>query len=152
MRLWSLDPGYLDARGLVALWREALLAQKVLKGGTKGYRHHPQLIRFRESPRPVAAIATYLLFVHGEAARRGYNFDKSKIEKQRMRSRLPVSRKQLEYEFRHLKKKLAGRDTAALKRVRSVSRPRPHALFRVTPGPVAAWEVRTGKRIPGHDR
>ncbi|HEU5178767.1 MAG TPA: pyrimidine dimer DNA glycosylase/endonuclease V, partial [Burkholderiales bacterium] len=32
MRLWSLHPKYLDARGLVALWREALLAQAVLRG------------------------------------------------------------------------------------------------------------------------
>jgi len=30
MRLWSLHPRYLDAKGLVALWREGLLAQKVL--------------------------------------------------------------------------------------------------------------------------
>ena len=29
MRLWSLHPRYLDAKGLVALWREALLAQAV---------------------------------------------------------------------------------------------------------------------------
>ena len=28
MRLWTLHPKYLDAKGLVALWREALLAQK----------------------------------------------------------------------------------------------------------------------------
>ncbi|WP_338140756.1 pyrimidine dimer DNA glycosylase/endonuclease V [Candidatus Nitrotoga sp. 1052] len=27
MRLWTLHPCYLDSRGLVALWREALLAQ-----------------------------------------------------------------------------------------------------------------------------
>ena len=36
MRLWSLHPRYLDAKGLVALWREGLLAQAVLKGQTKG--------------------------------------------------------------------------------------------------------------------
>jgi hypothetical protein len=29
-RIWSLHPKYLDARGLVALWREGLLAQAVL--------------------------------------------------------------------------------------------------------------------------
>ena len=29
MRLWSLHPSLLDQKGLVALWREALLAQKV---------------------------------------------------------------------------------------------------------------------------
>jgi hypothetical protein len=32
MRLWSLHPEYLDANGLVALWREALLAQAFLQG------------------------------------------------------------------------------------------------------------------------
>jgi hypothetical protein len=43
MRLWSLHPQYLDPQGLVALWREALLAQAVLRGKTRGYKHHPQL-------------------------------------------------------------------------------------------------------------
>lgn len=36
MRLWSLHPNCLDAQGLVALWREALLAQAVLRGQTRG--------------------------------------------------------------------------------------------------------------------
>ena len=34
MRLWTLHPKYLDARGLVALCCEALLAQKVSRGAT----------------------------------------------------------------------------------------------------------------------
>lgn len=54
MRLWTIHPKYLDTRGLTALWREALLARKVLKGLTIGYRHHPQLERFRQQARPVA--------------------------------------------------------------------------------------------------
>ncbi|HKX52383.1 MAG TPA: pyrimidine dimer DNA glycosylase/endonuclease V [Nitrosospira sp.] len=37
MRLWTLHPRYLDTKGLVAAWREALLAQKVLSGLTSGY-------------------------------------------------------------------------------------------------------------------
>ena len=41
MKLWSIHPKYLDAKGLVALWREALLAQKVLDGKTEGYKNHP---------------------------------------------------------------------------------------------------------------
>ena len=53
MRLWSLDPAHLDRQGLVACWREALLAQAVLAGRTRGYRHHPQLERFRVVPGPV---------------------------------------------------------------------------------------------------
>ena len=46
MRLWSVHPRYLDTAGLTACWREALLAQKVLTGATRGYRRHPQLERF----------------------------------------------------------------------------------------------------------
>jgi len=38
MRLWTLHPRYLDPKGLVTAWREALLAQKVLSGATRGYR------------------------------------------------------------------------------------------------------------------
>ena len=79
MRLWTLHPKYLDARGLVALWREALLAQKVLRGETRGYRHHPQLIRFTKTENPPAALAAYLKAVHDEAVRRGYKFNASKI-------------------------------------------------------------------------
>ena len=37
MRLWTLHPKYLDPQGLVALWREALLARAVLQGKTRGY-------------------------------------------------------------------------------------------------------------------
>jgi hypothetical protein len=47
MRIWSIHPKYLDIKGLVALWREALLAKHVLEGRTKGYRNHPQLDRFK---------------------------------------------------------------------------------------------------------
>ena len=79
MRLWTLHPRYLDAKGLVALWREGLLAQKVLQGATRGYRQHPQLVRFREAPDSVAAIATYLQSVVAEASERGYTFDATKI-------------------------------------------------------------------------
>jgi len=55
VRLWSVHPEYLDSRGLVALWREALLAQAVLRGETRGYRRHPRLARFRARPDPTAA-------------------------------------------------------------------------------------------------
>ena len=67
MRLWTVHPKYLDAKGLVALWREALLAQKVLLGKTKGYRHHPQLIRFQAHINPVAAVAAFLSISFGNA-------------------------------------------------------------------------------------
>jgi hypothetical protein len=77
MRLWSVHPKYLDARGLVALWREGLLAQAVLRGRTSGYVRHPQL---------------------------------RKISLSRALRRLRVTRGQLEFEWRHLLKKVTARD------------------------------------------
>ena len=91
MRLWSLHPSLLDQKGLVALWREALLAQKVLQGKTKGYRYHPQLQRFRQSKTPLTTISAYLWAVHDEASRRGYSFDSSKIARKRTPRTLTVS-------------------------------------------------------------
>ena len=79
MRLWSLHPKYLDTKGIVALWREALLAQAVLRGDTKGYRHHPQLARFKAAHKPLHAITAYLSAIHKEAVRRNFKFDASKI-------------------------------------------------------------------------
>ena len=79
MRIWSLHPKLLDSKGLVALWRETLLAKKVLQGGTKGYINHPQLLRFKENENPINSINYYLSEVQIEATVRGYNFDKSKI-------------------------------------------------------------------------
>jgi hypothetical protein len=141
MRLWSINPCYLDSKGLVALWREALLAQKVLRGETQGYRHHSQLERFKACSSPLAAIATYLHHVYEEASRRGYHFDKNKIGRRRLQSRLPVTTGQLEYEFSHLKKKIEARDPALLNRLNSISRPKPHSLFRVKKGTVEKWEA-----------
>jgi hypothetical protein len=140
LRLWSLHPKYLDARGLVALWREALLAQAVLRGKTRGYRAHPQLARFRERPSPAAAIATYLRAVYAESLERGYRFAAAKIGRGRDRGRIAVTRGQLEHERRHLMAKLARRDPVRRERLASVRRLEPHLSFRVVRGGVAAWE------------
>ena len=73
-----IHPRYLDAKGLVAAWREGLLAQKVLRGETRGYTRHPQLARFHAQPDPlrlIAALSRRLLAK--EASRRGYAFDLS---------------------------------------------------------------------------
>jgi hypothetical protein len=105
MRLWSLHPSLLDRAGLVALWREALLAQKVLAGTTKGHRHHPQLDRFRQSRNPTRAIAIYFWSVADEAKERGYDFDVSKIAVPRAMFAIPVTEGQLAYELTHLKQR-----------------------------------------------
>jgi hypothetical protein len=141
MRLWTLHPKYLDTRGLVALWREALLAQAVLAGQTRGYIHHPQLIRFRETSSPSASIAAYLQAVHAESVQRGYRFDAAKIGAAEGAESIAATRGQLDYEWAHLVEKLRARAPSRLAGLRSVSLPEAHPLFRVGPGGVASWEV-----------
>ena len=140
MRLWSLHPRYLDPPGLVALWREALLARAVLRGETRGYRHHPQLQRFREHPTPRSCINAYLATVHAEAAARGYAFDARKVGPVRSVATLPVTDAQLEYEWQHLLHKLQLRNPLLHARWRELATPECHPLFRPEPGPLAAWE------------
>lgn len=140
MRLWTLHPKYLDAQGLVALWREALLAQKVLRGQTVGYRAHPQLIRFRESAAPIGNIARYLAAVHREALARDYRFDARKIGRRAGGARLEETDGQLAYEWEHLMRKLAKRDRARYQRLRSLRRPEAHPLFHIVTGPLQHWE------------
>jgi hypothetical protein len=147
MRLWTLHPKYLDAKGLVALWREALLAQKVLRRQTKGYRHHPQLIRFRAHPKPVAAVAAFLKTVHEEATRRGYAFDASKIGRCPKSIALKETDGQLLYEWQHLRRKLKQRAPKVLAAHKDVSTPEPHPIFRVIKGDIRVWEIRVAKRI-----
>lgn len=141
MRLWSIHPKYLDRIGLVALWREALLAQKVLLGRTKGYRHHPQLERFKSSKDPIASVCRYLHEVAREGRRRGYNFKTSRIcAAPKVKALIGVKRGQLAYEFEHLLKKLKGRDRGAFEKMRPPARIRPNPAFRAVPGGVEKWE------------
>jgi hypothetical protein len=141
MRLWSLHPKYLDTRGLVALWRESLLAQAVLRGQTRGYQHHPQLARFRAAPDPRAAIAAYLRAVHTEATRRGYAFEVSRIGAGADAQPILVTVGQLAYEREHLVRKLAARAPQWLRDGSIPDVPDAHPLFQVLPGEVAAWEI-----------
>ena len=140
MRLWSLHPSLLDRAGLVALWREGLLAQKVLQGQTKGYRFHPQLERFRAARNPVAAIGAYLWAVADEAGARGYRFDATKIAVLRRRVSIPVTKGQLEYEREHLRRKLRARDPARL-RMLNAAKLKPHPILRVVAGGIEPWEI-----------
>jgi hypothetical protein len=140
MRLWTLHPKYLDPKGLVALWREALLAQAVLRGETRGYTNHSQLIRFRQTECPAGSIAAYLQEVYEEATARGYAFDHSKIGPLDAPDRIPVTQGQLEYEWAHLKAKLRLRAPSVLACFNKIQCPEPHPLFYIVPGPIAAWE------------
>lgn len=141
MRIWSLHPRYLDPKGLVALWRETLLAQAVLAGRTRGYQHHPQLTRFRQSSSPIEHVAAYLRSVHAEAARRGYDFDAGRIVDGGEVAPLVVTDGQLEYEWAHLTSKLRARAPSWLEQFATVSLPDPHPSFRVVSGGIADWEA-----------
>jgi hypothetical protein len=132
----------LDPKGIVAAWREALLAQKVLAGATKGYRHHPHLARFQASADPAAAIATFLAGIAGEADARGYHFDASKILPRRLSGRMPETDGQLLYEWQHLRAKLRVRAPQLFRAFRDTALPEPHPLFRIVSGGVREWERR----------
>ena len=140
MRLWSLHPSLLDQKGLVALWRESLLAQKVLRGKTTGYRSHPQLARFRQSSAPLTTISAYLWEVHDEAKRREYSFDATKIARRRQIRTLTVTLGQLEFELGHLKNKLRKRDPKRYRDVCRLEKIAAHPLFTVVAGEIEAWE------------
>lgn len=140
MRLWSLHPMYLDVRGLTALWREGLLARKVLEGRTTGYRNHPQLRRFRSLPDPASALDLYLFHVLEEAQRRGYRFDRGKLGSRPEAVKMPVTEGQIRYEMRHLKRKLKLRSPEHYRKIASLDDPRPHPLFNVVPGRIEPWE------------
>jgi hypothetical protein len=142
VRIWSLHPEYLDAKGLVALWRETLLAQHVLLGKTKGYMNHPQLERFKTHVKPIEAISVYLKHVYDEADKRGYRFDRDKIAKPGASMRLlAVTSGQMQYEWAHLKRKLKIRDPKKYRDVVcKVDPPNPHPLFSVVEGKIESWE------------
>jgi hypothetical protein len=140
MRLWTLHPCYLDAKGLTAAWREGLLAQKVLSGLTVGYRHHPQLIRFRAHPQPLMAIGAFLAGLGEEAERRGYRFQTARILNMGTVAQIEETNEQLLQEWAHLREKLAKRTPHLYQLFRDVRMPEPHPLFRIVPGGIRDWE------------
>ena len=156
MRLWSLDPTYLDWKGLGGVWREALLAQAVLLGRTRGWKNHSQLLRFKNHSNPINAIGFYLLKIHEEAQRRGYTYNRSKIVAPTEKVRpITITTGQLMYEFNVLKNRLRNRSPEKYQEVVELERdqkhPRPHPLFLAIEGDVEQWEksywkAKEGKR------
>ena len=140
MRIWSLHPKYLDVKGLVALWRETLLAKNVLLGKTKGYKNHPQLIRIKRTENPIDIINQYLLEVYKESQRRGYNFNKDKINCDFITSEISVTTGQIQYEKNHLLKKLEVRDKDRFYKLLRETEIQSHPLFKIVPGEVEDWE------------
>ena len=141
MRLWTVHPKFLDAKGLVALWREGLLAKAVLEGKTVGYRSHPQLIRFREHAEPLEALCEYLRSVFIESQHRGYHFDLTKLPSQPCAvDPIEETQGQLAYEWNHLLKKLQVRDLDRFQQLYRLKYPEPHPFFTMLPGGIRSWE------------
>lgn len=142
MRLWTVHPQYLDAKGLVAAWREALLAQKVLSGLITGYRYHPQLIRFHSHPQPLQAVAAFLTGLADEAERRGYHFHTNKILQSEIVDKIEETDGQLLFEWAHLQEKLEKRSPILHRRLSNIIQPEPHPLFHIVSGRIRNWEKR----------
>ena len=140
MRIWSLHPKYLDAKGLVGLWREALLAKRVLEGNTIGYKNHPQLNRFKESCNSVDCINQYLTAVYENSLGRGYNFNKNKINPDFIPTKLTVTDKQMKFELEHLLKKLESRDPEQFHKLSHEAKIDAHPLFKIIEGEIESWE------------
>ena len=141
MRIWSLHPKYLDSKGLVALWRETLLAKKVLEGKTKGYINHPQLHRFRSEDKPVELINQYLSSVFYEAESRGYCFDRTKIDWNFSNKHVQVTDEQMNFEKQHLLKKLKNRDLRFYNVLKNCIDIEQHPIFIVKKGSIERWEI-----------
>ena len=146
MRIWSLHPKYLDTKGLVAVWRETLLAKHVLEGKTKGYTQHPQLKRFKASGIGVEAVNQYLSYIYDEAVKRTYKFDESKFQRSAKDIKMKVNKGQLEYEFRHLLEKLSIRDNERFMKFKDHQDILPHPIFEITEGGIEDWEIITNKK------
>jgi hypothetical protein len=140
MRIWSIHPKYLDSKGLVALWRESLLAKQVLEGKSIAYRNHPQLLRFRFSSNPVDAINQYLSEVYKEAHERHYSFDKSKIDWHFKPQSLTIKCGQLAFETSHLLQKLEQRSPERFYDLREFNGFDAHPLFTMVDGSIESWE------------
>ena len=142
MGLWSIDLGWLDSIGIVALWRESLLARAVLEGKTNGYVNHPQLYRFKSSEKPLAAIETYLYYVFEESLKRGFNFDNEKIRNSLIDKniKISVSQGQLDYELKLLKLKLKQRSQEYYKNISTINKGNLNSMFASHPGSIEVWE------------
>jgi hypothetical protein len=137
MRLWSLHPSLLGTRYLVAVWREGLLAKKVLEGNTKGYKNHSQLTRFRNTDNPIAYIHSYLWSISDYAnGVMGYNFNQGKLDTQYQHTgSMEVTSEQVRYEYKHLCRKNNVESVLIGSEVPIV-----HPLFVVVSGDIEQWE------------
>ena len=141
MRLWSIHPKYLDVKGFVALWREACQAQRILLGtysGPIGYQNHPQLNRFKGHAFPVQMLQSFMEHVYMDSLRRNYSFNRNLIPENIVPMSMTVTKGQLEYETKHLRRKLTVRNPRLLHKLPAELLP--HPCFSVIDGDIESWE------------
>lgn len=140
MRLWTIHPKYLDVKGLCGLWREGIMARNALLGIKKGYQNHPQLERFRKQDDPILFIDTYLLNVYKESKIRNFNFNREKFGSNFTDSKIEVTEGQINYEFKHIKRKLKVRDINRYNKLKKIKFPDVNPIFKVVKGDIEPWE------------
>lgn len=109
------------------------------------YYNHSQLQRFKECERPLDAIGRYLLEIYAEAEVRGYKFDSSKIRGKLTPIKLTVTKGQLEYEFKHLCRKVMKRDRDWFIKIKGQEfrdnyTIKANPIFKVVYGDIESWE------------
>ena len=151
MRLWSLNPAYLDDASLRELWDDCMRAKKQMERLTEypnGSRPHPQLLRFFRTPGPLGAFSDYMWGVLDAIAQRGLYCGaqrKNAIPRPRSGSHMymSVTAGQMEIETWLYGAKLVKERGNGEKYVQfwSIPEPQPHPLFQIVRGAVERWEM-----------
>ena len=141
MRLWSLHPRYLDPKGLVALWREALARPGRAPGAIPGdIATIPSCSDSARSPLRVAASPSTFGPCTRNRSSEATASTGARLCTGGTVARVDVTRGQLDFEWRHLLAKLEKRNPPVLEALQNTGDPAPHPLFRVVPGAIEEWE------------
>ena len=87
------------------------------------------------------SINQYLSGVYTEAIKRGYHFNRNKIDWNYKSIKIPVTSGQVEYETSHLLKKLKMRDLSRYNYLIHQKELLTHPIFEIINGVIEEWEV-----------
>jgi hypothetical protein len=86
------------------------------------------------------------------SVKRGFNFNKNKINPDFVPTRLPVTDKQIKFELKHLLSKLETRDPEQFQKLSRKRKITVHPLFRIIDGEIEPWEkLNIQKRAKGQN-
>lgn len=146
MRLWSLNPKYLDPLGLSRNYFEGLRGYNTLIGLTKIWKNHSQLIRFKKYD-PIPYLSFYLQNVLEEAIRRDLDWTTQSILKpitNDYTQSMSVTEGQIEYEINWLHHKMKNRQKVHQKYIDLLESERNNVelnpIFYKVSGDIEFWE------------